>query len=128
MEIDVDGSGKIDRHEMDEFLMRKGIDEEHRSQIIDVVFKKCDVDNSGTIELEEFVAEYLETKNKLEEKQDELTKQIAENHRQVQNLKVSLNNLSKGQSKTPPGVVGVLTITVISGANLPGGASIVRLI
>lgn len=92
-ELDIDGSGKIDRLEMDDFLRNKGIDEEHRSQIIDVVFKKCDVDNSGTIELEEFVAEYLETKTKLEEKQDELTKQIAENHKQAQNLKTALTNL-----------------------------------
>lgn len=47
MDIDKDGSGKIDKEEMNMFLLQKGIDEEHRHQIIDVVFNNCDVDGNN---------------------------------------------------------------------------------
>ena len=40
--IDVDGDGRVDRDEMDKYLSNQGIDEEHRSQIVDELFEKCD--------------------------------------------------------------------------------------
>ena len=49
--IDLDGNGKIEREEMAEFLSKKGVDEEHRGQIVDELFSKCDMDANGRIEL-----------------------------------------------------------------------------
>jgi hypothetical protein len=40
--IDLDGDGKVDKAEMDIFLAQKGIDEEHRQEIVDELFNKCD--------------------------------------------------------------------------------------
>ena len=71
-QIDADGSGKIDRNEMFSFLLSKGIDESHATQILDVVFKACDTDASGLIDLEEFTQNYIQTKNKLLDRQMEL--------------------------------------------------------
>ena len=42
--IDLDGDGKVDKYEMNEFLEKKGVNAEHRDQIIDELFSKCDVD------------------------------------------------------------------------------------
>jgi Ca2+-binding EF-hand superfamily protein len=41
---------------MNIFLANKGIDEDHRQEIVDELFNKCDVDQSGKIEIDEFVA------------------------------------------------------------------------
>jgi Ca2+-binding EF-hand superfamily protein len=48
---------------MTRFLAQKGIDEDHRVQIVEELFSKCDTDMSGKIELEEFVNHYVDTKN-----------------------------------------------------------------
>lgn len=40
--IDTDGDGRVDKFEMSTFLAKKGIDEEHRLQIVDELFSKCD--------------------------------------------------------------------------------------
>ena len=37
-ELDIDGNGIVDKNEMNEFLRQRNIDEEHRMQIIDVIF------------------------------------------------------------------------------------------
>ena len=58
----------IDKEEMASFLASKGIDEEHRGQIVDELFSKCDADGNGRIELSEFVAHYVSTKNQLLER------------------------------------------------------------
>ena len=61
---------------MNVFLQQKGIDQEHRFQIIDVVFNNCDADGNNQIELEEFVKHYMNTKNMLVERESELLKSI----------------------------------------------------
>ena len=45
------------------YLQRKGIDEEHRAQIVDELFSKCDQDMNGKIDINEFTANYVDTKN-----------------------------------------------------------------
>ena len=52
--IDENGDGKVDRDEMDNFLARQGIDDEHRSQIVEELFEKLDNDANGRIDLDEF--------------------------------------------------------------------------
>jgi len=52
--IDLDGDGKVDRDEMDTFLAKQGIDDEHRSQIVEELFEKLDNDANGRIDLDEF--------------------------------------------------------------------------
>jgi len=42
--MDRSGDGRIDRKEMDNYLAQNGIDDEHRSQIIDEIFEKLDKD------------------------------------------------------------------------------------
>lgn len=39
---------------MDYFLAQKGIDDEHRSQIVDEIFEKLDRDHNDCVDLEEF--------------------------------------------------------------------------
>ena len=58
-QLDRDGNNKIDKDEMNYFLGQKGISEEHRMEIIDVVFSACDADGNGFIELDEFVNQYV---------------------------------------------------------------------
>jgi len=66
MSIDIDGNNKVDKHEMNAFLAEKGIAEEHRKEIVDELFSKCDQDNNGSIDIDEFVDEYIKTKEQLE--------------------------------------------------------------
>ena len=61
--IDANGDGQITKPEMLQFLGKKGIDEEHRVQIVDELFQKCDEDNDGVVDLNEFVHHYIDTKN-----------------------------------------------------------------
>ena len=42
--IDLNGDGRVSREEMLIFLAKKQIDEDHRGQIVDELFSKCDVD------------------------------------------------------------------------------------
>jgi Ca2+-binding EF-hand superfamily protein len=41
-QIDLNGNGYVDKNEMMMFLEQKGIDEDHRGQIVDELFSKCD--------------------------------------------------------------------------------------
>ena len=66
----------VDKYEMTRFLAEKGIDEDHRVQIVDELFSKCDTDMSGRIELKEFVENYVDTKNQLLIREIELKQSI----------------------------------------------------
>ena len=70
--IDLNGDGRVSREEMLIFLAKKQIDEDHRGQIVDELFSKCDVDSDGEVYIGEFTAEYLETKNQLKGREAEL--------------------------------------------------------
>ena len=48
---------------MNDFLDRRGVEEEHRQQITEELFSKCDIDGDGKIDLHEFVQHYVMTKN-----------------------------------------------------------------
>ena len=62
----------VDKEEMGEFLSRKGIDEEHRGQIIEELFSKCDVDGNGRIDVKEFTGQYADTMDQLLDREKEL--------------------------------------------------------
>ena len=53
-QLDRNGDGKVDRNEMDVFLAQRGIDDEHRSQIVDEIFEKLDRDQNGQVDIAEF--------------------------------------------------------------------------
>lgn len=53
----------IDKEEMLDFLAKNGVDEEHRTQIVEELFNKCDRDGNGYVDLNEFVDEYIYTKD-----------------------------------------------------------------
>ena len=91
--IDVDGNGYVDKNEMMVFLAQKGIDEDHRGQIVDELFSKCDANNDGDVQIEEFVSYYIITKNELVKRKQELTAQILENNTVVTSSKAQLANL-----------------------------------
>ena len=65
--MDLNGDGRVERKEMINFLTKKNIDADHRDEIVDEIFRKCDIDGNGFIELEEFVQHYLDIKNQLEQ-------------------------------------------------------------
>ena len=79
-QLDTNGDGMVDRDEMDAFLARQGIDDEHRNQIIDELFDKLDKDANGRIELNEFSEQYVQTKNQLIEREDEIKRTILTNN------------------------------------------------
>ena len=62
-ELDKDGNNMIDKEEMLDFLAKNGVDEEHRTQIVEELFNKCDRDGNGYVDLNEFVDEYIYTKD-----------------------------------------------------------------
>ena len=70
--IDLNGDGRVSREEMLIFLAKKNIDEDHRGQIVDELFSKCDIDGDGEVDIGEFTAEYIETKNQLRSREAEL--------------------------------------------------------
>ena len=65
--MDLNGDGRVERKEMINFLTKKNIDADHRDEIVYEIFRKCDIDGNGFIELEEFVQHYLDIKNQLEQ-------------------------------------------------------------
>ena len=65
---------------MDAFLGGQGIDDEHRNQIIDELFDKLDKDANGRISLSEFSEQYVQTKNQLIEREDEIKRTILTNN------------------------------------------------
>jgi len=76
MQMDMDNNGCVDRQEMERFLTKKNINEKYREEIIDKLFQDADLDRNGTIQLDEFVELYWQTKNQLVEKEDELKRLI----------------------------------------------------
>lgn len=84
--IDENKDGRVDREEMNNYLAGLGIDEDHRIQIIDELFEKADLDGNNRIELGEFSALYIDTKNQLVEREVEIKANILSNH---QKLKVA---------------------------------------
>ena len=78
MAIDSDGTGRINKGELDRFLASRGVESGHRQTIVDELFEKCDMDKTGRIELNEFVEQYLSTKTQLEKRQSELHQAIVE--------------------------------------------------
>ena len=75
------------------FLAQKGIDEDHRGQIVDELFSKCDANNDGDVQIKEFVDYYIITKNELVKRKQELTAQILDNNKVVTSLKAQLVTL-----------------------------------
>jgi len=59
-------------------------------QIVDELFSKCDEDGNGTIELNEFVSHYLDTRNQLLEREEELKKGILDLNKLIKEYKVKL--------------------------------------
>ena len=78
--IDENKDGRVDREEMNNYLADQGIDEDHRIQIIDELFEKADLDGNNRIDLDEFSALYIDTKNQLIEREKEIKENILSNH------------------------------------------------
>ena len=61
-----------------------------RYKIVDEIFDQIDIDENGTIAIEEFIIKYIETKNKLQERKDEVMRNIVDHHRQQEEVKFKL--------------------------------------
>ena len=73
---------------MEFFLKQKGIDEDHRIQIIDVIFQNADADGNNEISLDEFVQHYVDTKNQLVEREKGIIINIKETNARLREAKV----------------------------------------
>ena len=69
------------------FLAQKGIDEDHRGQIVDELFSKCDKNGDGDVQIQEFVDYYIITKNELILRKEELSKKILADNQVLTKLK-----------------------------------------
>ena len=117
-QIDTNGDGKVDRHEMDTFLHRQGIDDEHRQQIVDELFDKLDQDQNGRIELNEFSEQYVSTKNQLIEREQEIKSNILTNNAKLKEAQQELAAAKRTHGNFIQGPMGVLNISVIRAENL----------
>ena len=117
-QIDTNGDGKVDRNEMDDFLSRRGIDDEHRQQIVDELFDKLDQDQNGRIELSEFSEQYVSTKNQLIERETEIKQNILSNNARLKNAQQELAQAKRTHGNYIQGPMGVLHISVIRAENL----------
>ena len=68
---------------MDAYLAQRGIDDEHRSQIVDEIFEKLDQDQDGHVDLTEFTQQYISTKNQLIEREQEIKQNILTNNERL---------------------------------------------
>ena len=119
-ELDIDGNGIVDKNEMNEFLRQRNIDEEHRMQIIDVIFQNTDADNNNVISLDEFVQHYVNTKNQLVSKEVQLISDIVEKNREIKDSKVQLQiSLSRNRGKVSQ-YAGQLSVKVVRAEGLTG--------
>lgn len=100
----MNNDGKIDKHEMLSWLAKNGVDEEHRAQIVEELFSKCDMDKNGTVEINEFTEEYIDTKHKLEEKFMSLNQEMIQIDGNLQRMKKEYESLRRkpGFNDRPP--------------------------
>lgn len=54
--------GRIDRNGTQQFLKVKGMDPQYASALVDDLFGKCKIDIAGQVDLEEFIGNYVQTK------------------------------------------------------------------
>ena len=118
--MDRDGDGRVDRDEMDNYLAGQGVDEEHRSQIVDELFEKCDKDGDQRIELAEFSGLYVSTKNQLVEREEEIKKNIVMNNQKLKQAREELEKAKRVHGNYIQGPMGVLHISIIRAENLDG--------
>lgn len=110
----------VDRDEMDNFLMNQGINDEHRSQIVDELFEKLDKDANGRIEIAEFSQQYVSTKNQLVEREQEIKQSIMTNNTRLKQARQELERAKRIHGNFIQGPMGVLHISVIRAENLVG--------
>ena len=119
-QLDTNGDGRVDRDEMDNFLANKGVDDEHRSQIVDELFDKLDKDANGCIDLAEFSEQYVSTKNQLVEREAEIKQNILTNNTRLKDAQKQLEQAKRTHGNYVQGPMGVLQISVIRAENLIG--------
>ena len=105
---------------MDNFLMNQGINDEHRSQIVDELFEKLDKDANGRIEIAEFSQQYVSTKNQLVEREQEIKQSIMTNNTRLKQARQELERAKRIHGNFIQGPMGVLHISVIRAENLVG--------
>ena len=116
--IDANNDGRVDRDEMDAYLAQQGIDEEHRIQIVDELFDKCDKDGNNRIDLDEFTTLYVQTKNQLVERETEIKQSIIVNNNRLKEAREQLEEAKRKHGNYISGPMGVLHITVVRAENL----------
>ena len=105
---------------MDFFLAQRGIEDEHRAQIVDEIFEKIDRDQNGFVDILEFSQQYVSTKNQLAERENELKQNILSNNTKLKQAKEELARAQKIHGNFRTGPMGTLYVTVIRADNLHG--------
>ena len=77
-----------------------------RYKIVDEIFDQIDVNDDGEIAIEEFIIKYIDTKNKLQERKDEVMRNIVDHYRQQEEVKFKLQEAmqTERQFMTPMGI------------------------
>jgi len=68
-----------------------------RYKIVDEIFDQIDLDDNGTIAIEEFIMKYIDTKNKLQERKEEVMRNIADHYRQQEEVKFKLQEAMQSE-------------------------------
>lgn len=82
---------------------------------------KCDQDKNGTVEINEFTEEYINTKNQLEDKARTLNEDLVNLDRGIAQMKQELERQKRQPGFNSRGPIGTLTITIKEAQNLPVG-------
>ena len=105
---------------MDFFLAQRGIEDEHRAQIVEEIFEKIDTDQNGYVDIGEFSFQYVSTKNQLVERENELKQNILLNNQKLKQAKEELARAQKIHGNFRSGPMGILYVQVIRADNLHG--------
>lgn len=74
------------------------------------LFSKCDEDHSGRIELNEFVDHYLDTKNQLVEREQELITGILDSSAAIKDYQEQLQRAKTNRSQVQNSILKVFVI------------------
>jgi predicted nuclease with TOPRIM domain len=119
--LDKDGNGQIDKDEMLDFLAKNGVDEDHRVQIVDELFNKCDADGNGYVDIGEFVNEYIDTKNQLVKREQDLKENIERLDQRLKKMQADNKAARSKPNYNNSGPVGALEIKLSAVMGLQPG-------
>ena len=130
--MDANRDGTITKDELYNFFRDyKGIeDEQILYKIVDEVFDQIDIDGNNLISMDEFIANYVDTRNQLIERREETMRNIVDHARQRDEVKIKLQDatINERQFMTPMGIRSdsKLKVHIVDAQNLEEGEHLVK--